>query len=114
MMPMTPSRPKIQITFADVDDTPLAPEMNLRGPWWMWAGMLAAIAIASVWPAMFGRFLLQDDLNITENVFLRSWGNLRAIWRFPYADMFPQFSPLGYTIYMLEYRIWGGVAKHAA
>ncbi len=112
---MIRSRPNVQIKFAEVDDSPsLAPEMVLRGPWWMWAVALAVIAIASVWPAMWGTFLPQDDLNVTENIAMRSWTNVRALWRFAYSDLFPQFSPLGYSAFLVEYHIWHGVERHAA
>lgn len=112
---MNPTRSKVQITFAHVEEPPeLAPEMSMRGPWWAWAALLAIIATVAFAPAMVGTFLPLDDSNVTENLFLRVWAGLRGIWRYPHQDFFAQFSPLGYSVLMLEYRVWGGVARHAA
>src|SRR5205823_1669953 len=112
---MNPTRSKVQITFAPIEERPdLAPEMSLRGPWWAWAALLAIIAIVAFAPAMLGTFLPQDDSNVTENLFLRAWAGLRGIWRYAHQDFFAQFSPMGYSMLMLEYRVWGGVARHAA
>lgn len=86
----------------------------MRGPWWAWAALLAIVAIIAFAPALVGTFLPQDDANVTENLFLRVWMGVRGIWRYAHQDFFAQFSPLGYCVLMFEYRIWGGVAKHAA
>ena len=110
---MNQIRSKVQITFTQIEEPPsFAPETTMRGPWWAWATLLAIVSIASFAPALLGTFLPQDDANVTENLFLRSWHGLRGIWRFAY--LFRQFSPLGYSTLLVEYRIWGGVAKHAA
>src|SRR5436190_19614763 len=102
---MTQPRSKVQITFAEVaEPPPLEAEMGLRGPWWAWAALLGIIAIGSFLPVLFGTFLPQDDTNVIENPFLRAWAGLYGIWRFAYN--LPQVSPLGYSLLMVEHRIW--------
>ncbi|MCS7034052.1 MAG: tetratricopeptide repeat protein, partial [Phycisphaerae bacterium] len=50
-------------------------------------------------------FLDQDGPRIPENPLLRSWTGLKYIWSAPHR--LPDFSPITYTTYLLEARLWG-------
>jgi tetratricopeptide (TPR) repeat protein len=107
------NRSQVRIIYANIEDPPPLPGASeIRGPWWAWAGLLCFICAVGFAPAIGGSFLPQDDANVTENLFLPAWGSIRGIWRFFYN--LPQVSPLGYSLFMVEYHLWGSSAHHAA
>lgn len=56
-------------------------------------------------PALDVGFIVDDDVNVTENSSLRDADGLRRIWTDPTANQ--QFYPLTYTSFWLQYRISG-------
>src|SRR5262245_65968013 len=56
-------------------------------------------------PALGGGFVWDDDAYVTANRTLRSLSGLWAIWTQPGAT--PQYYPLTFTSFWLEYRFWG-------
>ena len=62
--------------------------------------VLAVAAFIPFIPVLFNGWVLQDDVNVRANTFVQSWAGLKYIWRLPHH--FPQFSPLGYTLFLLE------------
>lgn len=88
-----------------------------------WAA-LGLILVATVWaytPALWGGFIWDDNSYVAYNTLLHDWDGLRRIWFEPTAT--PQYHPLVFSTYWVEYRIWGdatfgyhvvNVALHAA
>jgi hypothetical protein len=68
------------------------------------AGMLM-LALAAYWPALQVGFVWDDDQYITENPHIRTWEGMTRIWAEPGAT--PQYYPLVFTSFWLEYRLWG-------
>ncbi len=66
---------------------------------------LFLLAVLVYLPAMQGGFLWDDDDYVSENETLRSVEGLARIWVEPGAT--PQYYPLVFTTYWLEYRAWG-------
>src|SRR6185312_2556189 len=67
-----------------------------------------AIALATLLayaPAIFGGFIWDDDLHITENHALLSLEGLKHIWFQIHAT--PQYYPLVHSTFWLEYHLWG-------
>ncbi len=69
--------------------------------------LLVAAALASYLPlfTMPAGFIWDDDAYVTGNATLRSAAGLRDIWLHPGAT--PQYYPLVFTSFWLEYRLWG-------
>ncbi len=87
------------------------------------AGALALIALTAIAyvPALRGGFVWDDDAYVTANRALRTANGLADIWLRPGAT--PQYYPLTFTSFWLEWRLWGtwaagyhatNVALHAA
>ncbi len=70
-------------------------------------GILVIILAASVayLPALRAGYVWDDDDYVTDNVELRSPDGLRRIWVEPTAS--PQYYPLVFTSFWIEYRLWG-------
>lgn len=66
---------------------------------------LVALVLIVYFPAMRGEFIWTDHAGITDNVYLRSWRGLSAIWSGPPGTK--AYQPLVDTTYWLEYRLWG-------
>lgn len=73
-------------------------------------GALALLTITSIayLPALAGDFVWDDDLYVAANPHLRSLEGLGRIWFEPGAT--PQYYPLTFTSFWLEYQIWRGSA----
>src|SRR5438105_8269906 len=83
----------------------LAPEMGTRVVTALWALLLVGITLLTYIPSLNGSFIFGDDVNVRENGAVKSWRGLWWIWR--YAFDMPQFSPLAYTSFLLEYNTVG-------
>jgi tetratricopeptide (TPR) repeat protein len=70
-----------------------------------YAFVLAAIALVAHWPATWGEFIWDDDQYVQNNPTLRTPEGLTRIWGEPGAT--PQYYPLVFTTFWLEYRFWG-------
>ncbi len=69
-------------------------------------GMLLVLLIIIVYiPAMQNGFIWDDDDNLTENIAVRSFEGLAAVWSGPVNTQ--QFYPLVHTSFLLEYQLWG-------
>jgi tetratricopeptide (TPR) repeat protein len=73
--------------------------------WWAPAAGLVLLSLVAYLPAMQGGFIWDDDDYVTDNVTLRSVAGLGRIWSEPGAV--PQYYPLTFTTFWLEYRAWG-------
>ncbi len=75
-----------------------------NGRIYLQAAILAVITIAAYLPAMRGGFVWDDELLVTKNPLLRTFGGLGEIWLFGRtADYFP----LTNTIFWLEWHVFG-------
>lgn len=81
-----------------------------EGRFWnlQWAALLLVAVLAVYWPALGGAFLWDDLPAIADNPYLRSWEGLKAIWlgiaAIPNES---HYWPVLYTIYWVQYQIWG-------
>ncbi|MBI1784340.1 glycosyltransferase family 39 protein [Candidatus Sumerlaeota bacterium] len=82
--------------------------------------ILAAVLLAYL-PAVWGEFLWDDALYITENPGVRNSDGIKQIWLEPKSSPSPY--PLTFTVYWIEHRLWGlnpagyhlvNIALHAA
>jgi tetratricopeptide (TPR) repeat protein len=91
------------VTFPDESSTPK--DMLL------WAGVLVLLALVSYWPATDGKFIWNDDVNVSRNQLLLQPGGLGRIWTQRWSDPtkypMPQYHPFTYTIYWLEFQMFG-------
>ncbi len=67
--------------------------------------MLAAIIAAAWFPALLNGFIWDDDVFVTHNALLRTWGGLWRIW----FDLgaFPQYYPLTLTSFWIQFQLGG-------
>ncbi|MCE0497589.1 MAG: tetratricopeptide repeat protein [Methylacidiphilales bacterium] len=75
-----------------------------------WVLPVIAIFVATMvvyTPALRGGFIWSDKDNISNNDFLRTWHGLWQIWCEPGPDPREPYYPLSYTLYWLEYHLWG-------
>jgi tetratricopeptide (TPR) repeat protein len=85
--------------------------LNSTGPdpatgWFArWGGvLLVALTLLAHLPALDCGFIWDDDSYILNNATLRSPGGLAQIWFKPRAT--PQYYPMTFTTFWLEYRFW--------
>jgi protein O-mannosyl-transferase len=79
-----------------------------------WHKFLAPVGLAMIilatfgiyWPAMHGRPLLDDNLNLTSPE-LQSLEGLHRIWTDPASNAQAQYYPLVHTAFWLQHRLWG-------
>jgi hypothetical protein len=72
--------------------------------WYLWAGVLAILALVSFWPAIQGSFLWDDDHYVTQNMSLRTVDGLVHEWVPPLQTV--QYYPLTFTTFWVEYHLW--------
>lgn len=58
-------------------------------------------------PLLQGGFIWDDDDHVTENLALRSAKGLKTIWTHVDPPVTPQYYPLTFTAFWLQYRAWG-------
>src|SRR5271169_5076858 len=76
-----------------------------RWPRWAPATVLIVLTFVAYLPAIQGGFIWDDNDYVTGNAVLRTTDGLRRIWMEP--DAVPQYYPLTFTTFWLEYRAWG-------
>jgi tetratricopeptide (TPR) repeat protein len=69
------------------------------------AALLVALTVIAYIPAMRAGFIWDDDQYVQNNDAVRAPGGLPRIW-FDFTAS-PQYYPLVYSSYWLEYRLWG-------
>jgi tetratricopeptide (TPR) repeat protein len=73
--------------------------------WYLWAAVLALIALVAFWPAINGTFLWDDDQYVIHNHALLDASGLKDIWKIPPGTI--QYYPLTFTAFWIEHHIWG-------
>lgn len=71
---------------------------------WLLAVLLVLATVLVYVPAYDGAFLWDDDVHVSQNPFLQNWDGLKQLWHI-YAR--PQYYPMTYTSFWLDYRITG-------
>lgn len=69
---------------------------------------MGLILVATAWaysPALWGGFIWDDNSYVAYNTLLHDWNGLWRIWFEPKST--PQYHPLVFTTYWIEYRLWG-------
>ena len=74
-----------------------------------WAGVarvlgLVVLTVLCYWPSLRGGFLWDDDLLISHDPLVQSFGGLRRIW---FSTEPYDYFPLTYTSFWLEWPLWG-------
>ncbi len=77
----------------------------LRSSHTQWLSLVFLIVLAYI-PALKASFVW-DNTGIVENVFLRTGQGLWKIWVTPWATAEPHYWPVVYTIFWIEYHLWG-------
>jgi tetratricopeptide (TPR) repeat protein len=72
--------------------------------WYLWAAVLALIALVAFWPAINGTFLWDDDQYVTQNRVLTDPDGLKQIWSIPPGTI--QYYPLTFTALWIEHHFW--------
>jgi tetratricopeptide (TPR) repeat protein len=72
--------------------------------WYLWAAVLALIALVAFWPAISGTFLWDDDQYVTQNRALLDAHGLQQIWKIPPGTI--QYYPLTFTMLWIEHHFW--------
>jgi tetratricopeptide (TPR) repeat protein len=86
--------------------TSVTAEPPARSPLpWLAGALLALLVFIAYRPAVGGAYIWDDDDYVAQNPALRSADGLRDIWFEPTAS--PQYYPMVFTTYWLEYRLWG-------
>jgi tetratricopeptide (TPR) repeat protein len=75
-----------------------------RNDWYLWAAVLALIALVAFWPAISGTFLWDDDQYVTQNHALLDASGLKEIWKIPPGTI--QYYPLTFTALWIEHHFW--------
>lgn len=70
-----------------------------------WAGLIFGLTVLAYLPAYQAGFIWDDDGYVTQNAALKDAGGLRRIWFEIGAT--PQYYPLVFTTFWIEYRLWG-------
>jgi tetratricopeptide (TPR) repeat protein len=86
----------------------LPDDPNSAKDWYLWAAVLALIALVAFWPSIQGAFLWDDDRYITQNKALVDSTGLKEIWRIPPGTI--QYYPLSFTALWIEHQFWGNNA----
>ena len=93
----------------DLPDPKPRPGKRIAAPPWhayVCAAALVSATAAAYLPALHAEFIRWDDREyVSENQLLRSAGGLKEIWT-PLTGKLPQYYPLTFTSYWLEYRLW--------
>jgi len=72
---------------------------------WLPGLLLSAIVVACYLPALWGGWILDDDVYVTANPHLRSVAGLKNIWLEPGG--LPDCYALVYSLFWAEFHIWG-------
>jgi tetratricopeptide (TPR) repeat protein len=67
--------------------------------------LLVAVTLIAYQPVWHAGFVWDDDTSITHNSTLHDVDGLRRMWLQP--DSLPQYYPLSYTAFWIQYRFWG-------
>jgi hypothetical protein len=78
---------------------------DTRKTFWLGIGLLIVIALVAYIPVLQAEFVFDDGDYVVDNELLKSAKGLGKIWF--ELNSSPQYYPLVFTSYWLEYRLWG-------
>lgn len=85
-----------------------APREPGSAPWaWLAGAALVLLVFVAYYPLRAAGYIWDDDNYVLKNLALRSARGLLAIWAHPLHPVTPQYYPLTFTSFWLEYRLWG-------
>jgi tetratricopeptide (TPR) repeat protein len=96
----------------------LPDEPTSSDDWYLWAGVLALLALVAFWPAIWGNFLFDDDRHLALNSAIQSMAGFWHAWipaSAPYVGVPGQstqmvgYAPLTYTLLRIEWKLWGSI-----
>jgi tetratricopeptide (TPR) repeat protein len=99
MDPNDPASEEAQPFVITLPDDPAS-----RNDWYLWAAVMALIALVAFWPAISGTFLWDDDQYVTQNPALLDATGLKEIWKIPPGTI--QYYPLTFTALWIEHHFW--------
>jgi tetratricopeptide (TPR) repeat protein len=97
--PNNPAADEAQPFIITLPDDPAS-----HNDWYLWAAVLALIALVAFWPAISGTFLWDDDQYVTQNHALLDASGLKQIWKIPPGTI--QYYPLTFTTLWIEHHFW--------
>ena len=68
------------------------------------SALVALLLLAAYWPSLGGGFIWDDDAHVIDNPVLRDLAGLLRIW---IPGHTPQFYPVTFSVFWLEYQLWG-------
>jgi tetratricopeptide (TPR) repeat protein len=76
--------------------------------WYLWAGVLAILVFVAFLPAITGQYIWDDDhhAGLIGSLHLNDLDGLARIWVHD-KNVTPQYYPLTFTTFWLEYLVWG-------
>jgi tetratricopeptide (TPR) repeat protein len=83
-----------------------------QADWYLWAGVLALLALVAFWPVIQGGFIWDDEHYVTQNLSLQSFKGLVHLWIPPIGSgmgdplQTTQYYPLLYTLLWIEHHLW--------
>jgi tetratricopeptide (TPR) repeat protein len=82
---------------------------------WLWAGVLVILTLVAYWPITDGAFISQDEKHVSANQLLARPDGMAVAWtkRWESAKDYPlpQYHPMAFTSYWLDYRLFGHDAQ---
>jgi Tfp pilus assembly protein PilF len=85
--------------------TPVA--LRVPSARWLSGAALVLLTLVAYFPLIRAGFIWDDDYYVFKNVLLRSADGLWEIWAHPFHPRTPQYYPLTFTTFWIEYHLWG-------
>ena len=77
---------------------------------WLGAGVIVALTMAVYWHAFTGGFIWDDNIMVSDNPFNRMRDGWWQLWSAPPSDKSPDYFPLTYMMFWVQYQLWGNNA----
>jgi tetratricopeptide (TPR) repeat protein len=122
----TPADNRKPLEYAKPGTTPaeapfviaLPDESTSSDDWYLWAGVLALLALVAFWPAIWGNFLFDDDRHLAANAAIQTMAGFWHCWipaSTPFVGTPGQstqmvgYAPLTYALLHIEWVLWKSI-----